>query len=261
MPRWLHWFLRSRFSGFTLVALLLLAWQEGSMHRLLDPIFIPPVSDIWGAWVDSMRSGALREPVESTLQRFAVGYGLAIVAGVTVGTLLGYWRTMYALFEPLVELLRPLPPPATIPVFILFLGIDDRMKITVIVVSASFSILVNTMHGVRSTDPVLLDTARTFGYHGPTVVWRVVLPAALPAIFAGMRISLAVSLIVTVLAEMLAGNSGMGFFVLNAQRSFQIPQMYAGIFTLAVIGYGLNRAFLEIERVTLRWHIERHGTE
>ena len=89
------------------------------------------------------------------------------------------------------------------------------------------------------------------------VVRRVVLPAALPAIFAGMRISLAVSIIVTVLAEMLAGDSGIGYFILNAQRSFAIPEMYAGILTLAVIGYALNWAFLTVERLSLRWYVDR----
>jgi ABC-type nitrate/sulfonate/bicarbonate transport system permease component len=176
---------------------------------------------------------------------------------VVLGLLIGYWRVFYALLEPLIELIRPIPPPALVPIYILLLGIEDRMKITVTIVSAVFPIIVSTIQGVRSVDPLLVDTARTFGYSGLAVVRRIILPASLPSIFAGMRISLATALIVTIFAEMLAGDSGVGYFILNAQRSFAIPAMYAGVLTLAVIGYAFNRLFVSAEHLLLRWHFDR----
>lgn len=227
------------------------------MHGLVNPFLVPPVSDILGAGGAALRDGSLSAALEGTLTRFAVGFALASLFGVALGVLLGYSRAMYTLLEPTVEVLRPLPPPAIIPMLILLLGFENRMKITAVVFAASFPVIVNTMHGVRGVDPVLLDTAHTFGYRRLAMIYRVIIPAASPAILAGMRISLAVSLIVTVVAEMLAGGTGMGYFIQEAQRSFDTHRMYAGIFALALLGYLLNWTFVGIERWALRWYADR----
>jgi ABC-type nitrate/sulfonate/bicarbonate transport system permease component len=240
-----------------LLALLLFLWQEASVHGLVNQFLVPSVVDILGAGGFALRDHSLLDALEGTLTRFIVGFTLATMIGVVLGALLGYSRTMYALLEPTVELLRPLPPPAIVPLLILLLGFENRMKITAVVIAASFPIIVNTMHGVRSVDPVLMDTARTFGHRGLAVICRVVLPAASPAILAGMRISLAVSLIVTVVAEMIAGGNGMGYFILESQRSFDTHRMYAGIFALALLGYILNWTFVSIERFALPWYADR----
>jgi ABC-type nitrate/sulfonate/bicarbonate transport system permease component len=249
--------LLSRFSGFLVVGAVLLLWQEVADHHLVDPFLVPAFSTVIKSWVTAMRDGTLRDALGSTLSRFFFSYGCAVVIGVVLGLLIGYWRVFYALLEPLIELIRPIPPPALVPIYILLLGIEDRMKITVTIVSAVFPIIVSTIQGVRSVDPLLVDTARTFGYSGLAVVRRIILPASLPSIFAGMRISLATALIVTIFAEMLAGDSGVGYFILNAQRSFAIPAMYAGVLTLAVIGYAFNRLFVSAEHLLLRWHFDR----
>jgi ABC-type nitrate/sulfonate/bicarbonate transport system permease component len=117
-----------------------------------------------------------------------------------------------------------------------------------------FPILLNTVTGVRSVDPVLVDTGRTFGLNRAQIIWRIMLPAAAGYILTGMRISLAIALIVTVIAEMVAGNSGIGFYILNAQRSYLVPEMYAGVIALALLGFGLNKGFVALERMALRWH-------
>ena len=240
-----------------LLAILLGIWQEASVHGLINHILIPPVSDIFGAWGNALRDGSLVNALQGTITRFFVGFALATAIGVAVGVLLGYSRTMYALLEPTVELLRPLPSPAIIPMLILLLGFENRMKITAVVFAASFPVIVNTMYGVRGVDPVLIDTARTFGHRSVAIIYRVILPAASPAILAGMRISLAVSLIVTIVAEMIAGDTGMGHFILEAQQSFDTQRMYAGIFALALLGYVLNMTFVAVERWALPWYADR----
>ena len=107
---------------------------------------------------------------------------------------------------------------------------------------------------VRSVDPVQLQTARTFGVAGWKLLWQIVLPASSPYIFTGMRVSLAVALIVMVISEMVAASSGIGYFILSAQRGFKIREMFAGVLTLAALGYVLNRLFLAIENRVLAWH-------
>jgi ABC-type nitrate/sulfonate/bicarbonate transport system permease component len=255
----IRWFLSSRWIGFGLVAVLLFAWQEASVHHLLDPVFIPPVSDILHAALNTWQDGTLRDAITGTVVRFAQGYFWAVLLGVTIGVLMGYWRTLYALLEPTVELLRPLPPPAIVPIAILLLGVEDRMKIAVTVFASFFPVVINTIHGIRGVDPILIDTARTFGYGRLAIVRRIVLPAALPSIFAGMRISLAVALILTVLSEMVAGTGGVGYFILDAERSFRIPEMYAGVLALMILGYLLNWIFVIVERYALHWYVERAG--
>jgi ABC-type nitrate/sulfonate/bicarbonate transport system permease component len=137
----------------------------------------------------------------------------------------------------------------------LFLGIDNEMKVFMIAFGSFFPILLNTYSGVRSVDPVQVNTARTFGLSRFAIVKQIIVPAASPYIVTGMRVSLAIALILVVIAEMVASNNGMGFFILDTQRSFRVKEMYAGIIALAIVGYALNAAFLALERRLMAWHI------
>ena len=125
---------------------------------------------------------------------------------------------------------------------------------TLIAFACFFPIVVNTIQGIAGVDRVLLDTARTFGLTTREIIWKIVLPSASPNIVAGMRIALAIALILTVISELVASNDGIGFMILDMERAFRIPEMYAGIFTLMVVGYLLNRLFVVFESRTLAWY-------
>ena len=168
------------------------------------------------------------------------GFGLAVVVAVPLGLLMGTISLCYRLLEPITEFIRPIPAAAYIPVAILFLGIGNEMKIFVVFLACLFPILLNTYGGVRGIDPVLVDTGRTFGVSRLKALWQIVFPAALPSILTGMRISLGIALIVAVVSEMIAGNSGIGYFILDMQRIFRVPDMFAGIFTLGLLGFLIN---------------------
>jgi ABC-type nitrate/sulfonate/bicarbonate transport system permease component len=221
----------------------------------------PPVTQILEAWYENLADGTLLRHLLATLWRQMLGYGIAVVLGVGVGLAMGYFRPLYNLFEPLVEVLRPIPGPAYLPVLVLFVGIGHEMKVVLILLAAFFPIVLNTYSGVRAIDRVQFDTARTLGLTTLQTFRELVLPAASPQILTGMRISLAISLILAILGEMIVSNDGLGYFTLLAQRTFKIPDMYAGIFTLAVFGYVLNRLFLLGEARLLRWHIESSGRQ
>jgi len=185
-----------------------------------------------------------------------IGYLLAAGIGVVLGLMMGYYKPVYCLFEPIVELLRPIPSPAYIPVIILFLGIGSEMKIFMIFLASLFPIVLNAMSGVRAIEEDLVQTGRTFGLPNRQILRQIILPASAPYLFTGLRISLAVSVIVAVLAEMIASNDGIGFYILNSQRTFRIAEMYSGIISLGIFGYLLNQGFVWIEQRTLRWHKE-----
>ena len=252
MRRLLH----SRLLGVAFIAALLVLWEVSSARGWVSSLSWPRMSAVLATLWDLAFSGELLKELAPSMWRMAAGYFIGVGLGVLVGLLMGASRLVYYVLEPLTEILRPIPSPAYVPIAILFLGIDDEMKIFMIAFSTFFPVLLNTYSGVRSVDPVQLQTARTFGVKGSKLLWQIVLPSAAPYIFTGMRVSLAIALIVMVISEMVAASNGIGYFVLAAQRGFQIREMFAGVVTLAVIGYTLNRIFLAIENWALAWH---HG--
>ncbi len=245
--------LLKRAPGFILIAALLALWEYGAAAGLVDPVSVPRVSAIFAAWFQSIYDGELLAQLTPTLWRIFLGFSLAVLVAVPVGLLMGSISFVYRLLEPITEFIRPIPSSAYIPVAILFLGIGDEMKIFVIFIGCLFPILLNSYGGVRDIDPVLIDTGRTFGISRAMALLQIMLPAALPNILTGMRISLGIALIVSVVSEMISGNSGIGYFILDMQRVFRVPEMFAGIFTLGVIGYLINFAFLRVEGRFLRW--------
>ena len=248
--------LKSSWLGILLIGVLLMIWELSGVFEWISPLSFPRMSAVVVTLGELIWSGELLRELGSSLWRMFAGYFLGIALGVLIGLLMGSFRVIYNLLEPITEILRPIPSPAYVPIAILFLGIDDEMKIFMIAFSAFFPVLLNTYSGVRSVDPVLTQTAATFGVKGSRLLWQVVLPSAAPFIFTGMRVSLAVALIVMVISEMVAASNGVGYFVLAAQRGFKVREMFAGVVTLAVVGYVLNRVFLAIENRVLAWY---HG--
>lgn len=232
----------------------LLAWEVLARRNAALAAYFPPASAVLLTLSRSLGDGELLGHIVASLRRFAEGYVLAALLAVSAGLCLGLWRPLYALFEPLIELLRPMPSPATIPIAILFLGIGDEMKVAVTVYACSWPILLNTIDGVRSVDRVLVNTAATFRVSPWERFWKVMLPAASPQIVTGLRVSLAIALILVTTSEMVISNDGLGFYILDRQRSFQIPEMYAAIVALAILGYALNRLFLALDSLAMAWH-------
>lgn len=261
MSAWIHRWLRdSRLSGVVLIAVLLVLWQLSATYVVDTPTW-PPVTSVVQALIANVADGTLPGHLLATFWRQMLGYMLAVALGIGLGLAMGYFRVLYNLFEPLVEVLRPIPGPAYLPVLVLFVGIGHEMKVVLIMIASFFPILLNTYSGVRSIDTVQFDTARTLGLSTLQTFRELVLPAASPHILTGMRISLAISLILAILGEMVVSNDGLGYFILLGQRTFKIPEMYAGIFMLAIFGYLLNRVFLLAEAKLIRWHRESSGRD
>lgn len=247
--------MRERWPGFLLIAAILALWELSSYAEWVDPVSFPRISVILAAWIQSLSNGVLLQQLLSSLARIFSGFALAAALAVPLGLLMGGVSFIYRLMEPITEFIRPIPSSAYIPIAILFLGIGNPMKIFVVFLACLFPILLNTYGGVRGVDPVLVDTGRTFGLSRIKSLRQIVFPAALPSILTGMRISLGIALIVVVVAEMIAGTSGIGYFILDMERIFRVPEMFAGIFTLGVLGFLLNLLFLRIEGLLLRWRI------
>jgi ABC-type nitrate/sulfonate/bicarbonate transport system permease component len=245
---------KTRFIGVVFIGVLLVLWEIAAANAIFPPMSFPRMTAILETWWELLLSGELLRELVPSLWRMFAGYFIGVVLGIGFGLLMGYFRFFYNLLEPITEVLRPIPSPAYLPIMILFLGIDDEMKVFMVAFASIFPVLLNTYSGVRSVDPIQLQTARTFGVSGRKLLTQIVLPASSPYIFTGMRVSLAVALIVMVISEMVAASTGVGYFILSAQRGFKIRDMFAGVLTLAMLGYILNRVFLAIENRVLAWH-------
>nr|WP_314073426.1 ABC transporter permease [uncultured Roseococcus sp.] len=248
---WARHYLRSRAFGWTLVALMLVAWQVTASAIFMPEL--PSLSAIGAEWVLQMQEGELAPALLETLRVAAIGYAIAAVAGITVGFLMGRVRIIWAMAEPFVELLRQIPISAILPLLILYLGVDDALRIVIVVIVASFPILLNSFAGARSLSRTMRLTAETFRLSWWQTQVEIGLPAALPYILVGMRQALAMTLVMAVITGMLAGNSGIGYFILEAQQVLNVRALFAGVLTVAAVGYLLNAIFLLIERRLTRW--------
>ena len=246
-----------RLLGAGTIVLLLALLEVTVRAGLLNAALLPPPSVMASALGSILMKGEFLKPLGGTLYLLFVAYFSACALAIGLGLLMGRFQAVYDLFEPLVELLRPLPKPALLPPLILFLGLGDVMKLTIVGMGVFFPVLINTVQGVRGTDPVMIDVARTFGHKPAGVLFKVVLPAALPMIMSGMRVSLGLGLILVVIAEMLAGTGGVGYLILDMQRSFRVAQMYGWIAILAVLGFGLNLGFVYLEKRIIPWSFAR----
>jgi ABC-type nitrate/sulfonate/bicarbonate transport system permease component len=241
-------------SGLVLVAFLLLLWEASARLGWMESSNWPPFSSVLIAMWDGVKSGEFPLLLGDTLSLMLIGYFTGCAAGVVMGLLLGLSSLLNRFSSPLIETFRPIPIAAIVPPLILFLGVDAALKIFVVAFSAFFPVLINTLGGVRDRSEVLRQTARTFRLSPLATLWKIVLPSALPAIFAGLRTSLGIALVVTIIAEMIAGSSGIGYFIVQAQYAMQPAPMYAGVVWLSIVGYLLNRLILKIERYSLPWH-------
>jgi ABC-type nitrate/sulfonate/bicarbonate transport system permease component len=230
----------------------LVLWQLAALQ--LDSVFLPPLGEVFEAFADNFVFERVFSDVLPSLGRMAAGYLLAAVVGIAVGVLLGSNRLARSAATPLVEFLRAIPPPALIPFAILLLGLGVEMKVFVIAIGSVWPILLNTIDGVRGVDPMLYDVSRVYDIKPQEQLRRVVMPAASPQIVAGLRASLSIALILMVISEMVASTNGLGYFVLQSQRAFRIPEMWAGILVLGIVGLALNLLFVSGERRVLAWH-------
>lgn len=239
---------------------LLVAWQLIATV-VDDPVSWPAFSEViarfWDAWVTDPE--AWTRSLLPSLARLLAGWLGAVVVGVTIGTALGLSARARDYVDPTVQFLRSIPPPALLPLFIVLLGIGDAMKVTMILFGVVWPILLNTVDGVSSVDPLHRETARVYRLPFGEELRHVLLPAAAPKIFAGLRISLSIAVILMVISEMVATVNGVGFELVQAQRGFRSLDVWATIVLLGVIGYALNAILATVQARVLEWQDRAAG--
>jgi ABC-type nitrate/sulfonate/bicarbonate transport system permease component len=244
-----------------LIVVLIVLWELASRgakesYFPAPSVILPALQDLWfsGPVTHLFLSDQAFTDFAPSLGHLLTGWALAALVGVVLGTFLGRFRVAAEYLEPLLQFGRAVPPPTLIPFFLVVFKLQASMYILLIAFSVIWPVLLNTMDGVRTIDSVQLDTARVYAITGWQRLFHLILPAAAPKIFAGLRVSIGFAVILMVLSELVGTNSGIGAELINAQRGFEIPKMWAGIVFLGVLGYALNGAFLLAERRLLAWH-------
>ncbi|WP_336082236.1 ABC transporter permease [Nocardia sp. SSK8] len=239
-------------------ALLLGAWELAPRFGLVDEVFLPPFSVVVQAFVELAANGQLGDHISASLTRSVTGFSLALVIAVPAGIAIAWYKPVSDFLNPVLELFRNTAALALLPVFVLILGIGETSKIALIGYATFFPILLNTITGVRTVDPLLVKSAVSLGFSPLRLFQKVILPAAVPSIFTGIRMAASGSILVLIAAEMIGARAGLGYLITAAQQNFQIPQMYAGIVAISLIGLGFNVALVALERRLSRWRTATH---
>ena len=269
MPEMMEWGLRDtslsrrdtlRWRFSSLLAFFLLWSLAGGAVEVLrpfNPLFLPAPWVVIGAALELALKGQLWVHVGATLRRVAMGFASGAALALILGLVAGQWRMMRNLIEPVVELLRPIPPLAVLPLFIVWVGIGEGSKVGFITYATFFPMFVTTVHGVGQIDGRLLRAAQSLGARPRQLFWRVILPGALPEVFTGLRLGVALSFFVIVISEFVGAENGLGYLINDGRNFFLVPQMLGAALLLGLLGYAGSGLVRTIERRVLRWQHPR----
>jgi len=250
---------------------LLLLWELLTQSRVINPQILPAPSQVLLRWIAYAKpqvpyqeahlgllawlfSGELPLDLFATSYRVVVGFAIGAGLALPLGLFMGTSATVYKLCNPLIQILRPIPPIAYIPLAILWFGLGNPPAFFLISLGVFFPVLMNTISGVRHVDSIYLRAAQNLGAGGMTMFLRVILPAATPQILTGLRVGIGVGFICVIVAEMIAVNNGLGFRILEAREFFWSDKIIAGMLTIGLLGLGIDTAMNRLNNYLLRWH-------
>lgn len=232
---------------------VLAAWFIATGSGMVRPSILPAPQTVFHTAVNLWKSGKMAEDLLISIHRVLRGFCLGASAGVALGCVMGFSKTMNRIMGSLVSILRPVPMLAWIPLLILWLGIQEPSKTAVIFIGSFWSVLLNTIHGIQSTDTKLLEEARILEKGRLSIICQVYLPSALPSIFTGLRLGMSSAWTCVVGAEMIAATSGIGYMIHYARELAQPAKVFAGVIHIGFIGLLIDKVLLIIQRKLLGW--------
>jgi NitT/TauT family transport system permease protein len=233
--------------------LLALAWEFGARTGLVSTLALPPLSEVVAAWLDLVKSGELISNGAASLWRAGAGLFLAVVIGAALGIFMAWWRPVNVLLSPLVEMFYPMPKSALIPVTVLWLGFGNGSKILLIFLGCMLPVTIGAFNGARSSEQVLVWSARSMGANRLRMLWDVVVPSAMPELLNGVRTALALSFILLVSSELIVAQQGLGYLIGFLGANGTYDAMFAVVLTVAFLGFAADRIYLLVMQRVLRW--------
>lgn len=241
------------------LAVLLAIWWAVTALQLINPLFLPSPWQVLQklltiAGPQGFMDATLWQHLAASLTRIAIALVLAAIVGVPVGIAMGLSPTVRGILDPLIELYRPVPPLAWLPLVIIWFGIGETPKILLIYLAIFAPVVMSTLAGVKSAQQVRVRAAQSLGASRAQVLWLVILPGALPEILTGLRIGLGVGWSTLVAAELIAATRGLGFMVQSAGEFLATDVVIAGISVIAIIAFGLELGLRAVQRRLTPWH-------
>lgn len=236
------------------LVLIAIAWQLASSSGVLPASLLPSFAAVVKQLVGLVTSGEIFPHTFASLARAGTGFFVAVIGGVALGIAMARIRWIERAIEPILLTIYPVPKPALIPLFMVWLGIGDFSKIAVICLACLLPVVVSAHNGAKGVDPMLIWSARARGASEARMLWKVVLPSALPQIAAGVRTAIAIAIIVLVSSEFISAEHGLGYLIFSYGGAGAEDAMLAVVIWLAAIGYALDQLYLAALKRTMRWH-------
>ncbi len=238
---------------YSIILAIIILWELLPRLEVIDPFLLPPFSDVITSWVHLVISGEMFRDFYISMLRVSAGFFIGIGIALPLGVFMGWYKGFEEVIDPLLQACRSSSTIALYPVFLLFFGIGESAKIAIIIWGTIWPTLLSTTSGVKHSDPLLIKSARSMGVSGLTLLSKVVVPNAVPKIVTGIRLSAAHSLLVVVVAEMIGAHAGIGFSIFNFEERYAVPEMYAMILTLSLIGVIVNYLLNLLEQRLTVW--------
>jgi NitT/TauT family transport system permease protein len=259
-PRSTGWLSKSKWIEFILgtcsIGVVLLLWYLATKYKLdfyVRFINIPSPGAVFDKIIEVNQSTKFLTGVGISLRRIFAGFAIAIVLGVFFGVLIGRYRIVRNLMLPALEVFRPIPAIAWVPMSIMLWPTNEVSIVFITFLGAFFPILLNTVHGVENLDPILLRAARSLGAKEINLLWNVVLPGALPHIFTGLAVGMGVAWVSLIAAEMISGQFGIGYFTWEAYSLISYAEIALGMITIGVLGLLCSGAIRAVSKLSMPW--------
>jgi ABC-type nitrate/sulfonate/bicarbonate transport system permease component len=243
--------------GGSAVAVILAIWQACWSAGWISPLFLSGPSAVAKQFWETLRHGTLLADMRFSGLNFLIGFSMALVSGVTLGVIIGWYRRVRLLLDPFLNALYATPRIAMVPMIIIWFGVGMWSKVFIVFISAFFPVLINTVGGIRSVDADLLRAARAFCASDWQIFKTVAIPGSVPFILTGVRQGVALGLIGVVVGEMFGGSQGVGFMVAYGGQTFATDTLFVGVTIIALAGILLTALAEKLERRFSRWRPER----
>lgn len=247
-------FLLRRPASLLIPIVILIIWEAASRAGYIRPTILPAPSGILNSAVKLIKKGTLQKDIMISLSRVAKGYVLGAALGIIVGIIMGIFPVAENLLNLVMGLLRPIPIIAWVPVLILWMGIDEASKVTVIAIGTFWPVLLNVVDGIRNVDVKYKEVAYVLLKSRRVTLLKVIFPAALPGIFTGLRVGIGTAWVSVIGAELIASSSGLGYLISYSRELSQPGNMLVGVFSIGIIGLLINNLLVALEKYSLRWN-------
>jgi taurine transport system permease protein len=249
--------MRPRTATAISAAVLVAGWLLLTLGGFVSDLFLPPPSQLWDALVDLWQEGyknrSIWEHIGQSLIRVLVGFGTGAIVGTAMGLLMGYFKTIDSLFAPFIEFLRPLPQLAYLVILIIWLGIDEASKITLLFLAALPVAAVAARDGVRNVSQIRIRVAQSLGAKRSHIFFYIVFPSALAEIFTGARLAIGIVYATLIASEIIAGTNGIGWMIFDAGRFLRSDFVFIGIIIVGIMGIAIDRLILMVETRVVHW--------